>query len=333
MRVIVVGTSAGGVEALKALFSGLPADLDAIVLVVLHIAPTSPGYLPVAFGKAGPLPCVHPKQGQRLEKGHIYLAPPDHHMLVEARGTIRLSRGPKENRSRPAVDPLFRSAALAFGAKVIGVILTGNLDDGTAGLLAVKQSGGTTVVQSPVDAEAPSMPLNAARHVKIDHQVSLSEMAPLLARLTKDRHKAEQRVMPENLKIESQIAADDRAMLRSIERIGDPSIFTCPDCHGTLLRIRDESVLRFRCHTGHAFTAKSMLAALGETTEDTIWSAVRVLQEGALLLEHFAQHARDAGQKDEAKALEQEAQSKLQQAEQIRKSIPHLTEEITAFEG
>ena len=331
MRVIVVGTSAGGVQALKQLFSGLPSNLDAVLFVVLHIAPTSPGFLPAAFASAGPLPCLHPRQGQRFEKGHIYLAPPDHHMLVEAGGTIRLSYGPKENRSRPAVDPLFRSAALAFGPGVIGVILTGNLDDGTAGLLAVKQSGGTTVVQNPADAEAPSMPRSAARHVKIDHQVPLAEMADLLVRLTKESPKAERRVMSDNLKIESEIAADSQSMLRGITKIGDPSIFTCPDCHGTLLRIRDESVVRFRCHTGHAFTAKSLLATLNDSTEDTIWSAVRALQEGALLLEHLAQHARDAGQNDEAKTLDHEAQIKLEQAESIRKSIPQLSQEQAAF--
>jgi two-component system chemotaxis response regulator CheB len=331
MRVIVIGASAGGVQALKRLFSGLSTDLNAALLVVLHIAPTSPGFLPEALSQVGPLPCLHPWQGQKFEKGQIYLAPPDHHMLIEARGTIRLSHGPKENRSRPAVDPLFRSAALAFGPDVIGVILTGNLDDGTAGLLAVKQSGGTTVVQSPADAEAPSMPRSAVRHVKIDYQVPLSEMAALLVRLTKERPRAGRRVMSDNLKIESEIAADSRSMLRGITKIGDPSIFTCPDCHGTLLRVRDESVVRFRCHTGHAFTAKSLLATLDESTEDAIWSAVRALQEGALLLEHLAQHARDAGQVEEGKALDQEAQTKLEQAELIRKSIPQLSQEQAGF--
>lgn len=326
MRVIVVGASAGGVRALRILFAGLSANLDAAVLAVLHIAPIGPRYLPELLSKAGPLPCGHPDQGQLLETRHIYLAPPDHHMLVDARGTIHLSHGPKENRTRPAIDPLFRSAALAFGPDVIGVILTGNLDDGTAGLLAVKQMGGLTVVQSLADAEASSMPRSASEHVQIDYQVPLADMAALLVRLTRERKQAGRSVMPDTLKIESEVAAGNGTMLREISRIGEPSLFTCPDCHGTLLRIRDKSVMRFRCHTGHAFTANSLLTALNDVTEDIIWSAVRALQEGAMLLEHLARHARDAGQADEADALDIEAGSKLQQAETIRDCIEQISE-------
>src|SRR5262245_45842161 len=207
-------------------------------------------------------------------------------MLIEARGTIRLSHGPKENRARPAIDPLFRSAALAFGPEVIGVILTGNLDDGTAGLLAVKRSRGTTVIQDPADAVAPSMPSSAAKHVQIDHKVPLSKIGPLLVQLSKEKPKAERFVMHDRLRLEAEIAADEKAGLRDIAKIGDPSVFTCPDCHGALLRIRDEQLLRFRCHTGHAFTAQSLLGSLNESTEDAIWSTVRALQEGAMLLQH-----------------------------------------------
>src|SRR5215475_8127621 len=328
MRVIVIGTSAGGVQALKTLLAGLPADFNAYVLAVIHIAPSSPGLLPDLLSKAGRLHCVHPAQGEKLQRGRFYVAPPDRHMLVDARGSIRLSHGPKENRARPAVDPLFRSVALAFGPRVIGVILTGNLDDGTAGLLAVKRSGGTTVIQNPVDAAAPSMPRSAAMHVHIDHTVPLSKLAPLLVSLSKDRPSAERRVMPDELRIEAEIAADERATPGDLAKIGVPSIFTCPDCHGTLLKVRDEQLLRFRCHTGHAFTAQSLLATLNHTTEDTIWSTVRALQEGAMLLGHLAQHARDAGQADEANSLDREAEEKLEQAELVRKTLaPQVDQE------
>jgi len=205
--VIVIGTSAGGVQALKTLLGDLGADLDVVLLAVIHLAPSSPGFLPNLFCKPGRLCCVHPSQGERLQRGRFYLAPPDRHMLIEARGTIRLSHGPKENRARPAIDPLFRSAALAFGSDVIGVILTGNLDDGTEGLLAVKRSGGATVIQDPADAVAPSMPSSAANHVDIDHKVPLSKMAPLLVRLS----------------------ASEKAMLGGKARIGNPSLFTCAE--------------------------------------------------------------------------------------------------------
>jgi two-component system, chemotaxis family, protein-glutamate methylesterase/glutaminase len=323
MRVIVIGTSAGGVEALKTLLANLPADLDAVPLAVIHMSPSSPRLLPDLLSKAGRLQCVHPCQGERLQRRRFYLAPPDQHMLVEARGSIRLSHGPKENRARPAIDPLFRSAALAFGPDVIGVILTGNLDDGTAGLLAVKQSGGTTVIQDPADAAAPSMPRSAANYVEIDHKVPLSQLSPLLVRLSKEQPRAERRAMTDRLKIEAEIAGagDDDAMLSSVVKIGDPSLFTCPDCHGSLLRIRDEELLRFRCHTGHAYTAQSLLATLNESTEDAIWSTVRALQEGAMLLQHLGQHLRHAGQEDQADSLDLEAREKLQQAALVRKSL------------
>jgi two-component system, chemotaxis family, protein-glutamate methylesterase/glutaminase len=288
MRLIAVGASAGGVRALRTLVGGFSDDLDAIVLVAIHIAPSSPGYLPEILSRAGPLPCQHPAQGQRLQRARVYVAPPDQHMLVDGVGSIRLSRGPKENRSRPAIDPLFRSAALAYGPRAIGVILTGNLDDGTSGLLAVKQCGGTTVIQDPADAEAPSMPSSAARHVEIDHQVPLAAMASLLVELTRERTELERNAMPHRSEIESEVAVHDGATPSVVARIGDPSVFTCPDCHGTLMRASDAHMLRFRCHTGHAFTSQSLLAALNEVTEDAIWSAVRALHEGALLLDHLA---------------------------------------------
>src|SRR5262249_32887089 len=185
------------------LLAALPPDLDAIPLAVLHIAPSSPGLLPDLLSRTGRLRCVHPSQGEKLQRRRFYLAPPDQHMLVDPRGAIRLSHGPKENRARPAIDPLFRSAALAFGPEVIGVILTGNLRDGTAGLLAVKRSGGTTVIQDPADAAAPSMPRSAGQHVEIDYKVSLLQLAPLLVHLSKEHPKPEHRVMPDRLKIEA----------------------------------------------------------------------------------------------------------------------------------
>ena len=321
MRLIAVGASTGGIRALKIVLAGLPRDLNASVLVVIHLAPSSPGYIPEILGRAGLLRCVHPEQGQKLQGAHVYVAPPDQHMLVDGNGAIRLSRGPKENRSRPAVDPLFRSAALAYGPRTIGVILTGNLDDGTSGLLAIKERGGTTVIQDPADAEAPSMPLSAARHAEIDHKVPLAAVASLLTRLTTERTELEKRAMPRRPDIEAEVAFHDGNSPREVLRTGSPSVFTCPDCHGTLMKIRDQHLLRFRCHTGHAFSSQSLLAALDDATEDAIWSAVRSLQEGAMLLEHLAQHARDADQSGEAVALEQEAARKLQQAQVIRRSI------------
>jgi two-component system, chemotaxis family, protein-glutamate methylesterase/glutaminase len=321
MRVIVVGASAGGVRALKELVSKIPADIDAAVLVVMHVEPSGPGLLPQILNNAGPLPSCHPKSGQRVERGHVYVAPPDFHMLVDAQGHIRLSRGAKENRTRPAIDPLFRSAALAFGSEVIGVVLTGYLTDGTAGLFAIKECGGIAVVQDPSDAEVPSMPANAIQHAAVDHCVPLSELASLLVRLTKEPTKREQPAMTDPLKIETKIMENPEEFSRELLKSGEPSVWTCPECHGTLLKLRDGHLVRFRCHTGHGFSAQSLLEGLDEETEAVIWSAVRTLQESALLREHLAQHAREAGREDDAHALLAEAQERLKRAKILRTTI------------
>jgi two-component system, chemotaxis family, protein-glutamate methylesterase/glutaminase len=318
MRVIVIGASAGGVSALKALVSELPPDLGAPILIVVHVAPSGPSLLPEILSRAGPLPCVSPNTGEHLQAGHIYIAPPDFHMLIDAQRRIRLSRGPKENRTRPAIDPLFRSAALAFGAEVIGVVLTGHLDDGTAGLFVIKESGGIAVVQDSADAEAPSMPANAAQRVPVDYRVTLRQLAPLLVRLTKEPISREQRIMPEQLNVEAKIMENPEEFSRGVTQIGDPTVLTCPECHGTLLQLRDQRLVRFRCHTGHGFSALSLLEGLDVETEEAIWNAVRVLQESAMLREHLAQHARDAGREDEAGALLANAQERLQRAKRLR---------------
>jgi two-component system chemotaxis response regulator CheB len=318
MRVIVIGTSAGGVQALKTVVGGLPPDLQAAVLIVIHLAPSSPGYMPEILTNAGALPCTHPREGEKIQIGRVYVAPPDQHLLVREPGVVRLSHGPKENCSRPAIDPLFRSAAIAFGNEVIGVILTGHLDDGASGLLAVHHCGGTTVVQDPADAEAPSMPRNAIKHLNVDHCVPLALLAPLLVRLTKAPIVTKPTAMPDRLKIETEIAMGEGSIARAVHQIGDPSGFTCPECHGALLRLRDDELMRFRCHTGHAYTAEALLASLEETSEDAIWSGVRALQERAMLLEHLSAHARQEGRDAIADELARQVQTNLERADLVR---------------
>jgi len=181
-RIVVIGTSAGGTKALPALVGGLPGEFAAPVCIVMHISPLFPCVLDAILDRAGPLRAVVATDGEHPRPGRIYVAPPDYHLIVEP-NLLRLTKGPRENRFRPAIDPLFRSAARAYGPATVGVILTGNLDDGTAGLRAVKQLGGVTIVQDPTDAQYPSMPLNAIEHVEPDHVVPLASMAPLLARI------------------------------------------------------------------------------------------------------------------------------------------------------
>src|SRR3712207_6517545 len=215
--IVVIGASTGGIEAMKALVAGLPRDFPASVLVVMHTAPHPLGILPEILERAAPLPASNARDWEQIKPGHIYVAPPDYHLLVERTGYIRITQGPRENRFRPAVDPLFRSAALAFGPRVVGVVLTGWLDDGTAGLYAVKQRGGAAVAQHPEDALAPSMPLSAIKHVEVDHILPLNEIAPLLVRLAGAPAAEEgEYPVPDRMETEVKIALEDKAVERDI---------------------------------------------------------------------------------------------------------------------
>lgn len=321
--IIVVGASSGGIDALKALVSGLPEDLKAAVFVVLHVAPYSLGILPEILERAGPMPASNARDLEPIEPGHIYVAPPDRHLVVEPSGHVLVTRGPRENRFRPAVDPLFRSAAYAFGPRVIGVILTGWLDDGTAGLWAVKERGGTAVVQHPDDAHAPAMPLNAIKHVEVDHIVPLKEIAPLLVRLTETPAGEEKGVRPvsEEMEIEVKIAREDNALDSGIMKWGTPSVYACPECHGVLLQLKEEGNMRFRCHTGHAYSVDSLLAEFTEKTEESLWSAIRAIEEGVLLMRELASHLGEHHSGTDADALLTKADESQQRANLVRRAV------------
>lgn len=309
--VIVIGASAGGVEALSKLVSMLPADLPAAVFIVLHIPAQSPSLLPEILSRQGPLPAKHPENGEKIRNGQIYIAPPDLHMLVQ-QGHIHLSRGPKENRHRPAIDVLFRSAALAYGTRVIGVILTGSLDDGTAGMLAIKRRGGMTVVQNPKEALYPSMPQSALAHVQIDHCLSLTEMGRILPSLVAEPAQAKEAYpVPQELKDEVKIAEMDMAELNSSSHIGTPSAFTCPECGGPLCEIHDGDLVRFRCRVGHSFSFESMLAGQNEALEQALWVALETLEETASLSRRMVRDARSRGQH----WLERRFEERVQKAE------------------
>jgi two-component system, chemotaxis family, protein-glutamate methylesterase/glutaminase len=295
-RVIVVGASAGGVEALSQLVSRLPRDLPAAVLVVLHIPANAVSVMPGILRRAGQLPAVHAATREPLREGIIYIAPPDRHMLVR-RGSVVTTFGPRENGHRPAVDPLFRSAADSYGKDVIGVLLTGNLDDGTAGLAAIKESGGLAIVQDPEDAVYPGMPTSAIENVKVDRVLPLEEIAPALLEFLDDAPPA----MPPRRDIESMIDLEIRKteMDPSIgidEEVGRPSGYTCPECHGGLWEIDEGSLVRYRCRVGHAYSADSLVAAYGSSVEAALWAALRSLAENAAFAERLARRAESMGQ-------------------------------------
>lgn len=280
--IIVIGTSAGGLKALGAIVGALPADIDAVLFIVQHLPADKPSILPQILADVGSLPASHPLDGEPIQTGRIYVAPPDYHLLVN-QGSMRVVREPQENRFRPAIDSLFRSAARAYGSRVVGVVLTGYLDDGTVGLQAVKKRGGVAIVQDPNEAEYPSMAKSALRYVKVDHCLPLAEMPDLLVRLSKEPVATEEAYpVTEEIEVESKIAEQQmntQEFLKNVEAIGTRTTYTCPECNGSIWQIGKEEPLRFRCHTGHSFTANVFLAEQTQNLENALWSAVRAMEE------------------------------------------------------
>lgn len=300
--IIVIGASAGGVNALSTLVSRLPSTLSVPILVVLHIG-SHHSVLPEILSSRGPLPAAHAKHGERLVEGRIYVAPPDRHLLVEA-GHVRLTRGPKEHFTRPAIDPLFVSAALAYGPAAIGVILTGTMDDGTAGLQAIKACGGLAVVQDPDDAVEPDMPRSALKYVEVDHCGPVDGLADVLVRLI-GRAPHARPPAPAPLIHEHALTTPGGQPMEHLNAIASPSMFVCPDCGGGLWQLKEGHPTRFRCHTGHAYTLETLHHALKETSDVALWTAVRALQEQALLLGAIEEAHRRANETAESQRVEQ----------------------------
>ena len=325
--VVTVGASAGGVAALIALCSALPEKFPAAVLVVLHIGNNS-SVLPALLTSRANVRAVHAEQGQRIEAGTVYIAPPDQHMMLTDDGTIKLLRGPKEHHTRPAIDPLFRSAALTHGPRVIGVVLTGRLDDGTAGLQAIKNCGGLAIVQDPADAEHPSMPRSALQSVPVDHVVPLAAMAETLSHLV--REPLSSRPQPaaepghERLLLEQAVSEGRGNTIHQLNAIGRPSTFPCPDCDGVLWEIDDSRPPRYRCHTGHAFSMRSLKETQAIATEDALWAALRALQSREELLHRLAEENRLAGLATEAAENDREAEG----AKRHAGTLLHLLNEL-----
>ena len=278
---VVIGGSAGGVEALKQLCADLPKDFPAAVCVVLHISPSSRSFLPELISRVSKLPARHPIDEEALKPGTIYVAPPDLHMLVRP-GRIILRRGPHENRSRPAINPLFRSAAVCFRSRVVGVVLSGTLDDGSAGLIAVKLCGGICVVQDPEDALWPEMPRNALKKDHVDHITPIAGLAKLLTRIVREPP-GPMPPIPPNLILEAKIAALETFMPAEHGTLGRPTRLSCPQCGGVLNEVTDEGSTRFRCQVGHAFTEDALMAAQNDELERALESAMRIHRDRVLL--------------------------------------------------
>lgn len=319
-NIIVIGCSVGGVEALQRLVAPLPKDFPAAVFVVLHLAPQSTSVLPHILTRAGNLPAVHPRDGEPIRMGRIYVAPPDNHLLIE-NGKVRVMRGPKENRHRPAIDPLFRSAARWYGPRVIGVVLTGSLDDGTAGLLSIKKRRGIAVVQDPQDAFCSDMPRSAIETVDVDYVEPIDRMPELLQKLAAVKVSENGAGKSTRLKKETEFAELDMDAIEDENRPGVPSPFACPECGGVLWEMDGEEIMRFRCRVGHAYTASSLSVEQTEQVEGALWAAMRALEEGASLARRMAESAAKGQRPRMESRFRERAEAKMQQAEVLRRLI------------
>jgi two-component system, chemotaxis family, protein-glutamate methylesterase/glutaminase len=286
-NIIVIGTSAGGLDALDALIGQLPTGIGASIFIVQHMGPdNTAAALLRRLGRQRAFECRMARNREKFKTGRIYIAQPDYHLLVKG-DHVLVTKGARENRYRPGIDPLFRSAAATHGARVIGVLLTGMLDDGTAGLVAVKKCGGVTVVQDPKDAAYPEMPQSALNNLKVDYCVPISEMGRLLETLVRQNPGAS-RPIPEEIKTEALIAERVLSDVAQVSGLGKQVPYNCPNCGGVLWQIGTNKALRYRCHTGHSFTAATLLTSQNETIEETLWVSLRMFEERKNLLNNMA---------------------------------------------
>jgi two-component system chemotaxis response regulator CheB len=313
---IVVGASAGGIRALKEVLRRTPADLPAAILAVIHIPAHAPSVLSHVLSGAGPLEVKVAESGELPKKGTVYVAPPDWHLLLEG-GRLRLTRGPRENRVRPSIDALFRSAAVDLGPRVAGVVLSGTLDDGTAGLWAIKDRGGAALVQQPADAEFPDMPRSALAHVDVDHVLPAAEIGAALAALVSAPRRGSTPTPPA-MAAEASIELEGNGLKRGVLTLGQPSHNSCPECHGALVEIRDGSIVRYRCHTGHAYSLRTLLAETEVAIEKSLWNTVRAIEERSFLLRTLEGRARESGDDEVADRYAADASRDEANAQRVR---------------
>jgi Chemotaxis response regulator containing a CheY-like receiver domain and a methylesterase domain len=319
--IVVVGASAGGVEGLRQLVQSIPERLRVSIFVTVHFPSYGTSMLPRILSRVANLPVLHPSDGEAIVPGRIYIAPPDFHLLLEP-SRIRLVRGPRENGHRPAIDPMFRSAAVAFGPRVVGIVLTGNLDDGTSGLAAIKRHGGLSLAQSPEDALFPSMPQSAIEHVVVDRVAPIRNMWPALDALirTPIAH-GEYALMPSDV-TENELAAGDLSAIEQPERHpGHVSAFSCPDCGGVLWELQDGDFVRFRCRVGHAWTSEGLVAKQSDTLDDALWAALRALEERVSLSRQLSERHRERGHVHLAARFERQMSQMQERADAIRSAL------------
>ena len=304
--IIVIGGSVGAIDVLKLLVRALPPDFSAALFAVVHASEDAPSYLANILGRESRLQAIKVAGEVPIEPGHIYVPYSGLHLVLQD-GIVRSLNGPRENRFRPSIDVLFRAAAAAHGPSVVGVLLSGYLDDGVSGLSAIKQSGGTTVVQDPQDAQAPAMPENALENIDIDYCVTAAKLPDLLVRLAAEN-------------------ADERISHKQVEVMPDssdnpPSRFTCPDCGGTLFEVTEGKIRRLRCRVGHAFSDSSLLSAQEDRVENLLWAGQRALEERADVLSRMASRYEEKGNSALLRRYRTRSKASRGQAKRLRELL------------
>ena len=327
-KAIVIGASAGGVEAILTLAKGLPAGFPAALFLVIHTSPASPGYMADMINRVGPVPALYARDGEIARPGDLYIAPADQHLILEPGPRMRVWRGPKENGFRPAIDPLFRSVARLYGPQAIGVILSGYLDDGTLGLMLLKRRGGVAVVQDPSTAACANMPRSAIENVNVDYVVPVAEMPALFARLVEQPTAQPLPTGATDMGADFQSGSEQRSVPvtpNSIElkekEDGSPSALSCPECGGAMWEQRVDNVLRYSCHVGHGYTGETLEEQYIREVEAALWTALRQLVESAELHRRLATRMRETGPADRAEAYEQRALEAKRRAQVVRELL------------
>ena len=318
-RIIAIGGSAGAVTAIRTLCDGLPADIPAAVCVAIHVGSRGNNLLSDVFGERCPIPVETAVDGRKLENGRIYVAAADHHLIV-VDDVVRLGRGPRENLARPAIDPLLRSAGVSYGSGAIGVVLTGMLDDGAAGLADLKRCGGVTVVQNPIEAMEREMPLAALAASDVDYRTPIADLGPLL-KLLADKPRGPSPPPPDDVRLEVDIALGRPVGTQETNRIGNPVALSCPDCGGVLSQMRSAPVLRFRCQVGHAYTAEALATRQENSVDEAMRVALRIVEERATLTQKMADEARRGGLRHSAASFDRTSAQSREHVATLRHAL------------
>jgi two-component system chemotaxis response regulator CheB len=330
--IIVIGASAGGIPAIRSLCEALPADLSAAVFVVLHMSPLSSGdNLARIFQWHTDLTCRVAEDGSSIQAGHLYVAPANHHLLL-TEGIMKINQGTRENKYRPSIDVLFRSAAVAYRSRAIGVVLTGMLEDGTSGMYAIKRCGGICIVQEPDEAQYPDMPQSVLNRLEVDCRLPVAGIAGMLAELA-ERPALAPPPVPRELAIEAKITENMTSTIDELKEIADKSDFVCPDCGGGLYAVKNDPAHRYRCYTGHVYTEQLLHDLQGLHLEESVWASIRMLEERHNLLKLMAGHAAETGQDAIVNGKRQQAAAIEKHISQLKLLLSKLTEDLLPVTG